>query len=116
MNNFKPFIILEPGGGEGQRGDKSEESERVYSCNVCDKAFKSLPMPNQYNIWQHSGHVFVLRTARVRFTCGPRVSRTGAAGTFYKYDKYDKLNAATFNNSVHSSNKSDKVIEDEAKI
>ena len=33
----------------------------VHPCNVCDKAFKSLPTPNQHKIWQHSGHVLSAR-------------------------------------------------------
>ena len=35
-------------------GDKTQERERVHPCNVCDKAFKSLPTPNQHKIFQHS--------------------------------------------------------------
>ena len=42
-------------------GDKSQERERVHPCNVCDKAFKSLQMPSQHNIWQHSGNVFACK-------------------------------------------------------
>ena len=42
-------------------GDKAQERERVYPCNVCDKAFKYLQMPSQYKIWQHSGYVFACK-------------------------------------------------------
>ena len=31
-------------------GDKAQERERVHPCNVCDKAFKSLPTPRQQQI------------------------------------------------------------------
>ena len=58
--------------------------------------------------------------ARVGFTCGPRVSKTGAAGGFTNMinmtNKYDNSNGATFIDYAHSSNKSDKVIENEAKF
>ena len=61
-----------------------------------------------------------LKSARVGFTCGPRVSKTGAAGAFINKiimtNKHGKLNAATSNDNAHSSNKSDKVIENEAEI
>ena len=61
-----------------------------------------------------------LKTARVGFTCGPRVSKAGAAGKFTNMlnmtNKHDNSNAATSNNYAHSSNKSDKVIENEAKF
>ena len=48
-------------------GDKAQERERVHPCNVCDKAFKSLPTPNQHKIWQHSGHVFVCKGCGKKF-------------------------------------------------
>ena len=61
-----------------------------------------------------------LETAMVGFTCGPRVTKTGAAGEFTNMrnmtNKHDNSNAATSNDYAHSSNKSDKVIENEAKI
>ena len=61
-----------------------------------------------------------LKSARVGFTCGPRVSKTGAAGAFMNKinmtNKHGKSNAATPNDDAHSSNKSDKVIENEAEI
>ena len=38
-------------------GDKAQERQRVHPCNVCDKAFKYLPTPNQHTIWQYSSHV-----------------------------------------------------------
>ena len=64
--------------------------------------------------------VFELKTTRVRFTCGPRVSKTGAAGAFINKinmtNNHGKSNAFTSNDNGHSSNKSDKVIENEAKI
>ena len=62
----------------------------------------------------------LVETARVGFTCGPRVSKTGAAGAFMNKinmtNKHGKSNAATPNDDAHSSNKSDKVIENEAEI
>ena len=62
----------------------------------------------------------ILKTARVRFTCGPRVSKTGTAGAFMNMinmtNKHGKSNAATSNDDAHSLNKSDKVIEDKAEI
>ena len=63
-----------------------------------------------------------LETARVGFTCGPRVSKTGAAGAFTNFTKinmtkkHGKSNAANSKDDAHSSNKSDKIIEDEADI
>ena len=39
-------------------GDKAHERERDHPCNVCDKSFKSLQMPSQHKIRQHSGYVF----------------------------------------------------------
>ena len=64
--------------------------------------------------------VYTLETARVGFTCGPRVSKTGAAGAFTNKinmtKKHGKSNAASFNDDAHSSNKSDEIIEDEAEI
>ena len=58
-----------------------------------------------------------VETARVGFTCGPRVSKTGAAGAFInKTKKHGKSNAATSNDDAHSSNKSNEIIEDEAEI
>ena len=42
-------------------GDKAQERERVYSCNVCDQAFKSIQMPSQLQIWQQQGNVFVCK-------------------------------------------------------
>ena len=60
-----------------------------------------------------------LETARVGFTCGPRVSKRGAAvGAFTNIinmtKKHDNSNAATSNDYAPSSNKSDKVIDNEA--
>ena len=59
-------------------------------------------------------------TARVTFTCGPRVSKTGAAGAFTNKinmtKKHGKSNTANSNDDAHSSNKSDKIIKDEAEI
>ena len=57
-------------------------------------------------IWTASG----LETARVGFTCGPRVSKTGADGAFINKinrtniigNKHGKSNAATSNNDAHS--------------
>ena len=43
-----------------------------------------------------------LKTVRVGFTCGPRVSKTGAAGEFTNMinmtNKHDNSNTATSNN------------------
>ena len=36
-------------------------------CNDCDKAFKSLPMPNYHKIWQHSGHVLACKGCGKKF-------------------------------------------------
>ena len=47
-------------------GQETRQRERVHSCNVCDKAFKSLP--NQQKIWHHSGHVFASKD------CGKKVN------------------------------------------
>ena len=56
----------------------------------------------------------------IRFTCGPRVSKTGAVGAYTNMinmtNKHDRSNAATTNDNAHSSNKSDKVIEEETEI
>ena len=35
--------------------------KRVHHCNKYEKSFKSLQMPNQHIIWQHSGNVFVCK-------------------------------------------------------
>ena len=43
------------------------EINRVHLCNVCDKDFKSLPMPNQHIIWQNIGHVFVCKGCGKKF-------------------------------------------------
>ena len=63
-------------------------------------------------------YVYRLETARVGFTCGPRVSKTGAAGAFTNMinmsNKHDNSNAATSNDYAPSSNKSDMVMENEA--
>ena len=49
-------------------GNKAQEREREDSpCNVCDKASKSLPTPNQNKIWQLSGHVFVWQVCGKKF-------------------------------------------------
>ena len=70
----------------------------------------------KHKIWVRSS----LETARVGFTCGPRVSKTGAAGEFTNMinmtNKHDNSNAATSNDYAHSSNKSYNVIENEAKF
>ena len=38
-------------------------SPRIF----CDKAFKSLPTPNQHKLWQHSGNVFVCKGCGKKF-------------------------------------------------
>ena len=57
---------------------------------------------------------FKIETARVGFTCGPRVSKTGAAGAFTNKtnmtNKHSKSSAATSYDDAHSSNKRDKII------
>ena len=61
---------------------------------------------------------YQLEPARVRFTCGPMVSKTGAAGAFTNKikmtKKHGKSNAANSKDDAHFSNKSDEIIEDEA--
>ena len=63
-------------------------------------------------------HLSGLKTARVGFTCGPRVSKTGTAGEFTNVinmtNKHDNSNTATSNDYEHSSNKSDKALENES--
>ena len=87
----------------------------ILSSNIC--MFSSVPY---YQIVTIAFHKSELKSARVGFTCGPRVSKTGAAGAFMNKinmtNKHGKSNAATPNNDAHSSNKSDKVIENEAEI
>ena len=56
-------------------GDKAHKRERVHPCNVCDKAFKSLPTPNQHTIWQHSGHVFVCKGCSKKFKTSNSINR-----------------------------------------
>ena len=48
-------------------GDKTQERERVHPCNVCNKAFKSLQMPSEHKIWQHSGHVYACKGCGKKF-------------------------------------------------
>ena len=48
-------------GAGGAQNYKAQERERVHPCNVCDKAFKSLAIPNQHNTWPHIGHVLVCK-------------------------------------------------------
>ena len=40
---------------------RERERERLNPCNVCDKAFKSLPMSSQHKIWQNISHLFVCK-------------------------------------------------------
>ena len=56
-------------------GDKAQERERVHPCNVCDKAFKSLQMPSQHKIWQHSGHVFAGKGCGKKFNPNNSIKR-----------------------------------------
>ena len=49
-------------------GDKSQERERVHPCNVCNIAFKSLQMPSQHKVWQHSGDMFACKG------CGKKIN------------------------------------------
>ena len=53
--------------GISVRGQSSRDGEKVHLCNVCDKAFKSLQMPSQHKIWQHSGHVFACKGCGKKF-------------------------------------------------
>ena len=48
-------------------GDKAQERERVHPCNVCDKAFKPWPTPDQHKMWKQSGHVFVCKACGKKF-------------------------------------------------
>ena len=36
----------------------TRDKKKVSPCNICDRAFKSLPTPNQHKIWQPLYHVF----------------------------------------------------------
>ena len=56
-------------------GDKAQERENFCLCNVCDKAFKSLQMPSQHNIWQHSGHVFACKGCGKKFNPNNSINR-----------------------------------------
>ena len=51
-------------------GDKAQERERDHPCNVCDKAFKSLQMPNK-----HSGHVFSCKGCGKKCNSNNSISR-----------------------------------------
>ena len=46
--------------------------DRVLPCIVCDKAFKSLPTPNQQKLWQHSGNLFVCKGCGKKFKTNNR--------------------------------------------
>ena len=49
--------------------------ERVHPCNVCDNAFKSLQMPSQHKIWQHSGSVFACKGCGKNFNPNNSINR-----------------------------------------
>ena len=49
--------------------------KRVDHCNVYEKAFKSLQMPNQNIIWQHSGYVFVCKGCGKKFKTNNSIYR-----------------------------------------
>ena len=60
----------------GEKAHKRErEREEVHPCNVCDKAFKYMQMPNQHTIWQHSGHVFVFKGCGEKFKTNNSINR-----------------------------------------
>ena len=48
-------------------GKITREREGVHPYNLCDKAFKSLQMPRQHKIWQHSGDVFACKGCGKKF-------------------------------------------------
>ena len=54
-------------GTGGAQKYKAHARESVHRCNVCNKAFKSLPTPNQHTCWQHIGHVFVCKGCGKKF-------------------------------------------------
>ena len=56
-------------------GDKAQETETVHPFNVCDKAFKSLQMPNQHKIWQYSGHGFACSGCGKKFNPNNSINR-----------------------------------------
>ena len=56
-------------------GDKAQERKRVHPCNVCDKAFKSLPMTSQHSIWQHCSHVFACKGCGKKFNPNNSINR-----------------------------------------
>ena len=51
------------------------ERERVHPCNVCDKDFKSLQMPSQHKIWQHSGYTFAWKGCGKTFNPNSSINR-----------------------------------------
>ena len=56
-------------------GQSTRERERVHPCNVCDKAFKSLQIPSQHKVWQHSGHVFACKGFCKKFNPNKSINR-----------------------------------------
>ena len=56
-------------------GTKHKREKRFHHCNVCDKAFKSLQMPSQHKVWQHSGHVFACKGCCKNFNCNNSINR-----------------------------------------
>ena len=48
--------------------------ENMLLLSVCDKAFKSLQVPSQHKIWQHSGHVSACKGCGKKFT--PKTAST----------------------------------------
>ena len=61
--------------GISVRVQSPRERERVHPCNVCDKTFKSLQMPSQHKIWQHSGHVFACKGCGKKFNPNNSINR-----------------------------------------
>ena len=45
------------------------------TCNVCDKAFKSLQMPKEHTVLHHSGHVFVYKGCGKKFKTNNSTNR-----------------------------------------
>ena len=69
----REFMLLLDGIPVGEQSTR--ERERVRPCNVCDKAFKYLPTPNQHKIWQHIGHVFVCKGCGKKFQINNSINR-----------------------------------------
>ena len=63
----KVMLVLDGVSVGGTKHKTERERERVHPCNVCENAFKSLPMPSQHTIWQHSAHVFACKGCDKKF-------------------------------------------------